>query len=494
MELWRGVGPLRVNLCLWIREMRCFTQLFSEYQFLTHAGGWSSLTHPKKGNPWVRTFNTAYFVLFDPLPKWYHHVQSRNFWLVLLMVCVFLWLPSPPVRVSRGWQCTGHLACALGCQGINGSLFWRRVWDSIALLQWTDSWLWLLLTGFMGSRHIPSVTKCGGRAQETRMSHIWSKQEIVATTASAAPAEEDEQPVQGAVLVPSSNAFFSFFCMCCIRGAACLRNEASTLLCLTAPPCLFVVLLSCWVIDIKLSHLFLNKYHFFLLHQSSSLRAWGWGRAEDSGGYIENEFFALDTILSAGLCIQPYKKLGEYLPSLWKWSDAGCVSDILVNMCHWNQLGGMTAHLNREGRACGHRGCLVSRTYRLTVNLASLRIHELSDCEISCFPILWPGCGCAGEVHAQHAKERPWLGGKFCGLPLRDEVLPFSFSDDQSWLRPHLSLLLQQKENENKVPSKDYLCPGLQSPVFQCVSTRCEWEDICGCANLLDTNSPPFSL
>lgn len=34
-ELWRGVGPLRVNLWLWIREIRCFTQLFSEY----HAGG-----------------------------------------------------------------------------------------------------------------------------------------------------------------------------------------------------------------------------------------------------------------------------------------------------------------------------------------------------------------------------------------------------------------------------------------------------------------------
>lgn len=37
-ELWRGVGPLWVNLWLWIREIRCFTQLFSEYQFLTRAG------------------------------------------------------------------------------------------------------------------------------------------------------------------------------------------------------------------------------------------------------------------------------------------------------------------------------------------------------------------------------------------------------------------------------------------------------------------------
>lgn len=53
-----------------------------------------------------------------------------------------------------------------------------------------------------------------------------------------------------------------------------------------------------------------------------------------SRGYVENEFFALDTILSAGLCIQPYKKLVEYLPSLWKWSVAGCVSEVLVNMCH----------------------------------------------------------------------------------------------------------------------------------------------------------------
>lgn len=68
MEVWRGVGLLRVSLWLWIREIKCFTQLFSKYQFLTHAGEWSSLSHPKKGIPWVRTFDTSYFV-WTPAPS-----------------------------------------------------------------------------------------------------------------------------------------------------------------------------------------------------------------------------------------------------------------------------------------------------------------------------------------------------------------------------------------------------------------------------------------
>lgn len=183
------------------------------------------------------------------------------------------------------------------------------------------------------------------------------------------------------------------------------------------------------------------------------------------------------------------------MQSLWKWSLAGHVRDILVNMCHWNQPGGRVMHLSREARGCSHGGCLVARTGWLTINLTSSRRHELSDCkwEINCFPAVWPGCRCAGKVHAQHAKERSWLGGKFCCLPLRDEVLPFSFPDDQTvWGRICL-FLCSKKKSENKVPG-DYLCPDLQSPVFQCVSTGCEREDICGCAFFIDTNSPPLSL
>lgn len=152
----------------------------------------------------------------------------------------------------------------------------------------------------------------------------------------------------------------------------------------------------------------------------------------------------------------------------------------------------------RRGKGLWPQG-LPSARDRLTdwLNFASSRRHELSDCnwESNCFPTVWPGCRCAGDVHAEYAKERSWLGGKFCCLPLRDEVLPFSFADDQTQLRLCLSLPLQQKERENRSQETgDCLCPGLQSPVFQCVSTRCEREDICGCANLPDTNSPPFSL
>lgn len=70
----------------------------------------------------------------------------------------------------------------------------------------------------------PKCDKVWRKRSRARMSHIWSKQEIVARTGRAALAGEDEQSVQGAVLVPPSNASFSSFFMCCYwRG--CLSKE-----------------------------------------------------------------------------------------------------------------------------------------------------------------------------------------------------------------------------------------------------------------------------
>lgn len=53
------------------------------------------------------------------------------------------------------------------------------------------------------------------KSPRAAMSHIQSKQEILARTGRAALAGEDEQPDQVAVLVRPSNAFLSSFCMCC---------------------------------------------------------------------------------------------------------------------------------------------------------------------------------------------------------------------------------------------------------------------------------------
>lgn len=68
------------------------------------------------------------------------HFQSATTWCKTETFDSCFWffgLAFLPVKVGHGRQCTGYLACALSCQGIKGSLFWRCVWDSIILLQWT---------------------------------------------------------------------------------------------------------------------------------------------------------------------------------------------------------------------------------------------------------------------------------------------------------------------------------------------------------------------
>lgn len=120
---------------------------------------------------------------------------------------VFCGCYLPLKKVSHGRQCTGHLACALSCHGIKDSLFWRRVWDSIALLKWKADSGYFWLDSWKQTH--PKCDKVWRKRPRARMSHIWSKWEIVARTRRVALAEEDEQPVQGAVLVPPSNAFFS---------------------------------------------------------------------------------------------------------------------------------------------------------------------------------------------------------------------------------------------------------------------------------------------
>lgn len=147
---------------------------------------------------------------------------------------------------------------------------------------------------------------------------------MVARTGRAPLSREDEQPAQGAALVPP--VLFWVHSLRATGGAACFSmcsNAGSTSLCLTVPPCLIVVLLSCWVTETKLSHLSLNKYHFlpsapFFLSESLGL---------SSRGYVGKELFAIDILLSAGLCIQPEEELVEYLPPLGEWSSvAECVS------------------------------------------------------------------------------------------------------------------------------------------------------------------------
>lgn len=184
------------------------------------------------------------------------------------------------------------------------------------------------------------------------------------------------------------------------------------------------------------------------------------------------------------------------MPSLWKWSVTGCVSDILVNMCHWNQLGGRAAHLSREGRGCSH-------SQADWLNLTCSKRHELSDCnwEISCFlrgqlrdhSVAWMQGKC---MHSMPRKDLDWEGNFVAFLwELKSCLFPFPMTR-LCWDRICLSLLCTKK---NPVRTRfqetgGYLCPGLQSPVFQCVSTRCEREDICGCASFTDINSPFFLM
>lgn len=178
---------------------------------------------------------------------------------------------------------------------------------------------------------------------------------------------------------------------------------------------------------------------------------------------------------------------------LWKWSVAGCVTDVLVNMCLWNQLGGRAAHLNREGRGCGHRGCLGPRTGWLTVNPASSRTHELSDCnwEINCFPTVWPGVDVLGKcMHSLPRKDFDWEWNFVAFLWEMNSCLFPSLMTRLCWDCICLFLCSKRKGRTGSQEMGDNLCPGLQSPVFQCVSTRCEREDICGCANLVATNCP----
>lgn len=116
----------------------------------------------------------------------------------------------------------------------------------------------------------------------------------------------DEQPACGAALVPPK--LFRVHSAYATRETACFRmcsNAGSTLLCLS--PCWLVVLL---LVGTKLSHQSLHKYYSWLLHRSSSLRAWGWVSVESSRDYIGRQLFAIDTLLSAGLCIQPEEELG----------------------------------------------------------------------------------------------------------------------------------------------------------------------------------------
>lgn len=145
---------------------------------------------------------------------------------------------------------------------------------------------------------------------------------------------------------------------------------------------------------------------------------------------------------------------------------------------------------HQGGKGCAHRNCLVPRTGWLTVCLASSRRHELSDCnwEISCFPVVWPGLdvGVLRKcIHSMPRKDLDWEGNFVAFLWEMKSCLFPSPMTRLVWDRIYLFLCTKRKVRPWSQETGNYLCPGLQSPVLQCVSTRCEREY---------TNSPPFSL